>query len=99
MTFEAAGETILVSRMAFLVGQDRVELREAETPDIHFGTYINTTLSAPQMTLQIGTAENTINYDRGYGATAQWRRSNPDLGGFLQTFDNGVRMLLAVSSA
>ena len=98
MTFEAAGETILVTRMTFLVGQDRIELREAETPDIHFGTFINTTLAAPQMTLRVGTAENTISYDRGYGATAQWRRSNPDLGGFLQTFDNGTRMLLAVSS-
>ena len=98
MNIVGAGETVFVNRMTFFVSQDRVELRESESPDIHFGTYINSTLGAPQMMLQIGTESNTINYERGFSANAQWRRSSPDLGAFLQTFDSGVRMLLAVSS-
>ena len=96
MTFAAAGEIIPVTRMTFFVSQDRVELRKSVSG--HFGTFINSTLNAPQMTLQIGTESNTINYERGFTANAQWRRSSPDLGAFLQTFDSGVRMLFAVSS-
>ena len=98
MTFDAGGAVVPVTRMTFFVSQDRVELRKSIS-GLHFGTYINSTLSAPQMTLQIGTASNTISYERGFTANAQWRRSSPDLGSFMQTFDNGVRMLFAVSSA
>ena len=97
MTISAAGEVVPITRMTFLISQDRVELRESD-PVLHFGTYINSTLSAPQMTLQIGTASNTISYERGFGANGQWRRSSPDLGAFMQTFDTGTRMLFAVSS-
>ena len=99
MTFTAAGETIFASRMDFLVSQDRVELREATTPDVHFGTYINVTLGAPSLFPRtLDDDEKTLTYDRGFGANAQWRRSNPDLGAFLQTIDSGVRYLLGVAS-
>ena len=99
MTFTAAGETILASRMTFLVSQDRVELREATTPDIHFGSYLSTTLGAPSMFMRtIDDGEQELSWDRGFGANGQWRRSSPDLGPFLQTIDNGVRYLLAVAS-
>ena len=99
MTISAAGETLLVDRMTFLISQDRVELRRASPSSVHFGTYISTGLNSPMMTLQIGTEPNTISYERGFTSNAQWRRSSPDLGGFLTGFDDGVRMLLAVSSA
>ena len=97
MTISAAGEVVPITRMAFLISQDRVELRESD-PVLHFGTFVNSTLAAPQMTLAIGSSSNTISYERGFGANAQWRRSSPDLGGFLSGFDNGTRMLFAVSS-
>ena len=97
MTFDAGGAVVPVTRMTFFVSQDRVELRKSVAG--HFGTYVNTTLGAPQMTLQIGSDLNTISYERGFTANSQWRRSSPDLGGFLQTFDTGTRMLFAVSSA
>ena len=99
MTFNAGGETILASRMTFLVSQDRVELREATTPDVHFGTYISTTLGAPSLYLRtLDDGEQTLSWDRGFGANGQWRRSSPDIGAFLQTIDNGVRYLLGVAS-
>ena len=99
MTFTAAGETILASRMTFLVSQDRVELREATTPDIHFGSYLSTTLGAPNLYLRtIDDGEQTLSWDRGFGGNGQWRRSSPDIGAFLQTIDNGVRYLLGVAS-
>ena len=99
MTIVGGGLSIFANRMTFFVSQDRVELRESESPDIHFGTVVRDTLGSPQMTLQIGTESNTINFERGFSANSQWRRSSPDLGGFLSGFDNGTRMLLAVSSA
>ena len=99
MTFTAGGESIFASRMDFLVSQDRVELREATTPDVHFGSYINVTLGAPSLFMQtLADGEQVLGYDRGFGANAQWRRSSPDLGAFLQTIDSGVRYLLAVAS-
>ena len=98
MTFNAGGETVFVNRATFFISQDRVEMRRAAPSSVHFGTYISTGLNSPMMTLQIGTASNTINYERGFTSNAQWRRSSPDLGSFLQTFDSGVRMLIAVSS-
>ena len=99
MTFTAQGETILVSRMTFLVSQDRVELREAVTPDVHFGTYINSTLGAPTLYMRtLDDGEQALGYDRGFGSNAQWRRSSPDLGAFLQTIDSGVRYLIGVAS-
>ena len=96
MTFDAGGSVVPVTRMTFFVSQDRVELRKSVAG--HFGTYINSTLNAPQMTLQIAADSNTIDYERGFTANTQWRRSSPDLGAFLSSFDSGVRMLLAVSS-
>ena len=96
MTIAAAGESVLVDQIQFQVSSDRVELRESTS--LHFGTYIGTTLSAPTLFMRIGSDENEINYERGFGQNAQWRRSSPDLGTFLQGFDSGVRMLLAVSS-
>ena len=99
ITIVGGGQSLFVNRATFFVSQDRIELRESNVPDVHFGTFISSTLGSPEMTLQIGTAENTISYERGFSASSQWRRSSPDLGGFLQTFDGGVRMLLAISSA
>ena len=96
MTFTGGGESFLVSQAQFLVSQDRVELREGT--GLHFGNYVSGTLGSPPMTLRIGSAEHEISYDRGFSATAQWRRTSPDLGVFLQGFDSGVRMLIAVSS-
>ena len=99
MTFTASGESIFASRMDFLVSQDRVELREATTPDVHFGTYISATLGAPSLYLRtLDDGEQTLSWDRGFGANGQWRRSSPDIGAFLQTIDSGVRYLLAVAS-
>ena len=99
MTFTAQGETILASRMDFLVSQDRVELREATTPDVHFGTYLSSTLGAPNLYMStIDDGEQTLAWDRGFGANGQWRRSSPDIGAFLQTIDSGVRYLIAVAS-
>ena len=99
MTFTAAGETILASRMTFLISQDRVELREATTPDVHFGTYLSSTLGAPSLFLRtLADGEQTLSWDRGFGANGQWRRSSPDIGAFLQTIDSGVRYLLGVAS-
>ena len=97
MTITAAGETVAVDQIQFLVSSDRVELRESTA--LHFGTYVSTTLSAPTLFMRIGSDENEISYDRGFGGNAQWRRSSPDLGTFLQAFDVGERLLLAVSSA
>ena len=96
MMFAGGGEDFLVSQAQFLVSQDRVELREGT--GLHFGNYVSGTLGSPPMTLRIGSAEHEISYDRGFSATAQWRRSTPDLGVFLQGFDIGARMLIAVSS-
>ena len=96
MTFAAGGEMVTVDRIQFQVSSDRVELRESTS--LHFGTYIGTTLSAPTLYMRLGSDENEISYDRGFGGNAQWRRSSPDLGTFLQGFDSGVRMLIAVSS-
>ncbi len=99
MTFTAAGEMVLASRMTFLVSQDRVELREATTPDVHFGTYISSTLGSPSLYLRtLADGENELAWDRGFGANGQWRRSTPDIGAFLQSIDNGVRYLVAVAS-
>ena len=98
MTFTAAGETIFASRMDFLISQDRVELREATTPDVHFGSYINVTLGAPSLFLQtLAGGEQELAYDRGFGGNAQWRRSSPDIGAFLSTIDSGIRYILAVA--
>ena len=99
MTFTAAGASIPVSRMTFLVSQDRVELRESVVPDVHFGSYISSTLGSPSLFLRVGNSQNELPYDRGFGSNAQWRRSVPDIGAFLQTIDSGVRYLLAVASA
>ena len=99
MTFTAAGESILISRMTFLVSQDRVELRERATPDVHFGTYVSSTLGSPSLFLRVANDMNEVPYDRGFGSNGQWRRSSPDLGAFLQTIDNGVRYILAVASS
>ena len=96
MTITAAGESVLVDQIEFQVSSDRVELRENST--LHFGTYIGTTLSAPTLFMRIASNENEIDYERGFGGNCQWRRSSPDLGTFLQAFDSGIRMLLAVSS-
>ena len=96
MMFTGGGEDFLVSQAQFLVSQDRVELREGT--GLHFGNYVSGTLGSPPMTLRIGSAEHEISYDRGFSATAQWRRTSPDLGTFLQGFDVGERLLLAVSS-
>ena len=96
MMFAGGGEDFLVSQVQFLVSQDRVELREGT--GLHFGNHVSGTLGSPPMTLRIGAAEHEISYDRGFSATAQWRRSSPDLGTFLQGFDTGARMILAVSS-
>ena len=96
MIITAAGESVLVDQIQFQVSSDRVELRESTS--LHFGTYIGTTLSAPTLYMRIGSDENEIDYERGFGQNAQWRRSSPDLGAFLQGFDSGVRMLLVVSS-
>ena len=96
MTINAEGESVTVDRIQFLVSSDPVELRESTS--LHFGTYIGTTLGAPSLYMRIGSDENEISYDRGFGGNAQWRRSSPDLGTFLQGFDSGVRMLIAVSS-
>ena len=99
MTFAAAGETIFASQMDFLISQDRVELREATTPDVHFGTYLSSTLGAPNLYLRtLDDGEQTLGWDRGFGANGQWRRSSPDISAFLQTIDSGVRYLLAVAS-
>ena len=99
MTFTAAGETVLASRMTFLFSQDRIELREATTPDVHFGSYLSTTLGAPSLYLRtIDDGEQTLSWDRGFGANGQWRRSSPDIGAFLQTIDSGVRFLVGVAS-
>ena len=99
MTFTASGASIFVSRMDFLVSQDRVELREATTPDVHFGSYLSTTLGAPNLYLRtLDDGEQTLSWDRGFGGNGQWRRSSPDIGAFLQTIDSGVRYLLAVAS-
>ena len=99
MTFTAAGETIFASRMDFLISQDRVELREATTPDVHFGSYLSTTLGAPSMFMRtLADGEQELAWDRGFGANGQWRRSSPDIGAFLQTIDSGVRYLLGVAS-
>ena len=96
MTFTAAGETLFVSRMDFLISQDRVELRE--TTDAHFGGYISGTLGAPSLFLQtLAGGEQEVPYDRGFGANAQWRRDTPDLGAFLSTIDSGVLYILAVA--
>ena len=96
MTITAAGESVLVDQIEFQIGTDRVEFRESTAA--HFGTYIGTTLGAPTLYMRIGTAENEINYERGFSNNASWRRTTPDLGVFLQGFDSGVRLLLAVSS-
>ena len=96
MTINAEGESVTVDRIQFLVSSDRIELRESTS--LHFGSYIQNTLSRPQLTLQIGGESNTIDYDRGFSTNAQWRRSSPDLGTFLQGFDVGERLLLAVSA-
>ena len=99
MTFTAGGETIFASRMDFLISQDRVELREATTPGVHFGSYLSSTLGAPSLFLAtLADGENELTWDRGFGANGQWRRSSPDIGSFLQTIDSGVRYLLAVAS-
>ena len=96
MTITAAGESVLVDQIQFQVSADRVELRESTS--LHFGTFVGTTLGAPTLFMRIGSDENEINYERGFGQNAQWRRTSPDLGVFLQGFDVGVRMLIAVSS-
>ena len=96
MTITAAGESVLVDQVEFQIGTDRIEFRESTS--LHFGTYIGTTLSAPTLYMRIGSDENEINYERGFSSNASWRRTSPDLGTFLQGFDSGVRMLLAVSS-
>ena len=98
MTFTAAGERVLASRMDFLISQNRVELREATTPDVHFGTYIRDRLGSPSLFLRVANDMHEVPYDRGFGANAQWRRGSPDIGTFLQTIDNGVRYILAVAS-
>ena len=96
VTITAGGQSVLVDQIQFQVSSDRIELRESSS--LHFGQFISNTLSQPTMFLRIGTTENEINYERGFGQNAQWRRTSPDLGTFLQSFDSGVRMLLAVSS-
>ena len=96
MTITAAGESVLVDQIEFQIGTDRVEFRESTAA--HFGTFIGTTLGAPTLYMRIGSDENEINYERGFSNNASWRRTTPDLGTFLQGFDSGVRMLLAVSS-
>ena len=99
MTFTASGASIFASRMDFLISQDRVELREATTPDVHFGSYLSSTLGAPNLYLRtLDDGEQTLSWDRGFGGNGQWRRSSPDIGAFLQTIDSGVRYLLAVAS-
>ena len=99
MTFAAAGETIFASRMDFLISQDRVELREGTVPDVHFGTYLSSSLNAPNLYLRtLDDGEQTLGWDRGFGGNGQWRRSSPDIGAFLQTIDSGVRYLLAVAA-
>ena len=96
MTFTAGGESIFVSRMDFLISQDRVELRE--TTDAHFGAYLSA-LGSPSLYMRtLAGGEQEVPYDRGYGANGQWRRSSPDLGAFLRGIDTGVRYLLAVAS-
>ena len=96
MTITAAGQSVTIDRVQFLVSQDRVELRESTS--LHFGTFIGTTLAQPTLYMRIGSDENEISYDRGFSTNVQWRRTTPDLGTFLQGFDVGVRMLIAVSS-
>ena len=96
MTISAAGESVLVDQIQFQISSDRVELRESSA--LHFGQFISNTLSQPTMFLRIASDENEIDYERGFGGNAQWRRSSPDLGTFLQGFDSGIRMLIAVSS-
>ena len=96
MTITAAGESVLVDQIEFQIGTDRVEFRESTAA--HFGGFIGTTLGAPTLYMRIGSAENEINYERGFSNNASWRRTTPDLGVFLQGFDSGVRLLLAVSS-
>ena len=99
MTFTAGGETVFASRMTFLISQDRVELREATSPDVHFGNYISTTLGGPSLFLRtLADGENELTWDRGFGANGQWRRSSPDIGAFLQTIDSGVRFLVGVAA-
>ena len=99
MTFTASGASIFVSRMDFLVSQDRVEFRESESPDVHFGAYLSSTLGSPSLYMRtLAGGEQEVPYDRGFGANGQWRRSSPDLGAFLRGIDTGVRYLLAVAS-
>ena len=69
MTFTASGASIFASRMDFLISQDRVELREATTPDVHFGSYLSSTLGAPNLYLRtLDDGEQTLSWDRGFGA-------------------------------
>ena len=98
MTFTAGGETALVDLMTFLVTADRVELRESD-PALHFGSYVRDTLGSPSLYLQtLADGENAVPFERGFGANAQFRRSSPDLGAFLQSLDSGVQFLLGVAS-
>ena len=97
LTLSGAGTSVVIDQITFQVSSDRVEFRE--NTSLHIGSFVGTTLGRPSMTLQIGSASNTIEYDRGFSAVGQWRRTSPSLSTFLQSFDNGVRMLLAVSSA
>ena len=96
MTITAGGQSVLVDQIQFQVSSDRIEF--SESTNVHFGNFVGTTLGAPTLFMRIGADENEIDYDRGFSSVAQWRRSSPDLGAFLQGFDSGVRMLLAVSS-
>ena len=96
LTLSGGGTSVVIDQITFQVSSDRVEFRE--NTSLHIGSYVGTTLGAPSMYLRIGSDENEIDYDRGFSAVAQWRRTSPDLGAFLQGFDVGVRMLIAVSS-
>ena len=96
MTITGAGESVLVDQIQFQVSSDRVEFREST--NLHFGTLVGTTLAAPTLYMRIGSDENEISYERGFSNNASWRRTSPDLGTFLQGFDVGERLLLAVSS-
>ena len=98
MTLTAFEQTNLISRIIFLVSQDRVELRKTGTPT-HLGTYISSTLGSPALYMRtLDDGEQVVPYDRGFTSNAQFRRGSPDLGAFLQSIDNGVRWLLAVAS-
>ena len=94
LTITAAGESVAVDQIQFLISSDRVELKESTS--LHFGTYIATTLSAPSLYLRIGSDENEISYDRGFNFVRSRRIERVHVAAFRNLHSNHALRSVAV---